>query len=922
MELQPSASTKSQSHSFRQVEKTEAVIMDNRIQFLKHSDKHSDINLSSSANSSTTTLPGVSPSPFSTSANNLKQNELPGLVHTWDTDDSIISTTVASSKNLLICGTQNGKILMFNLQDFTLISTITEDIAGSNLCLHLNDPQNYLFVAGSDSLVKIYDIEDVRTPKLIKIMYSSVDIGDIFALYYLESLQILFIGTQNASIIWFKLSLHDLQVMSHDHQELYLPHLRYNKFFDSIGPSGPNITNIISSKKASKFLTNINLCQINLTDGVTFAHFGYVYVLKVFVNEINKLKFPNFENILISGGGDGVINLWAMVHEETSESSHSNTNSDSHSKSTIGLSGIKLHKLKSLENEESVLSMEIHQTYLYVGLSNGTINVWDLLTFQLIKSFTIPNEPQINALKVLNDLIVFSTKSRLYILLIVNGKIIELNTKSSLTLHLFESNTDTNNHKEIQLVSGGVKNISLYKFESQSSNDLMFHWLQINNELMLRNLSKLITFKTVLKCRDAYIDESRNCVKFLIKLLDKFGAYKTNVIPIDNGNPIIISKFQNNKKLSSVKKILYYGHYDVVEANEHSDQWSTDPFEMVSKNGYLYGRGISDNKGPTLAIIHAIGELYQKKQLDIDITLVIEGEEENGSKHFQEKFLENISLIGDIDWILLSNSYWLDDFKPCLNYGLRGVINCSIQIESDKPDRHSGVDGGILKEPTMDIIQLLNTLVDNDDEEFKIKIPDFYKDIKSISGKEFELFKEIVDYNPSQFNLNELLTKWTKPSLTVHKIEVSGPQTDTIIPKLVKGSISVRIVPNQDLNSIKSNLIKHLTENFAKLKSNNHLKLNIFHEVEPWLGDYDSLIYKIIYSNIRKNWNQDPLLIREGGSIPTIRFLEKTLGASACQIPCGQSSDNAHLKDEKLRILNLFKLKDIFIDTFTELGTL
>lgn len=835
--------------------------------------------------------------------------EIPSLVHNWDTNDSIISSIVANSKQLLICGTQNGKILIFNLQNYTLISTITEDIAGSNLCLYLNELETCLFVAGSDSLIKIYDITSVNyeeSPKLVKIIYCSIDIGDIFALYYLESLHLLFIGTQNASIIWFKLSLADLKLVGKDDSKLDLPHLRYNKFFDSIGPSGPNITNIIGSKKASKFLTNINLCQVNLSDSLSFAHYGYVYVLKVFINEFNKLKFPNFDNILISGGGDGVINLWGLVnHPEP------------------GLSGIRLQKLKSLENEESILSMDINHTYLYVGLSNGVINVWDLLTFQLIKTYSIPNEPQINSLKVANNLIVYSTKLGSNILNGNNGQIVNLNNQSSLTLHLYKKHTDTNSaNRELHLISAGVNNINLYKFESRLCNELQINWnLKINNELLLRNLSKLIGFKTILKCEGEYIDESRDCVKLMIKLLDKFGACKTNVVPIDNGNPIIISKFQNNKKSPSVKKILYYGHYDVVEANEQSDNWSTNPFEMVSKNGYLYGRGISDNKGPTLAMIHAIGELYQAGDLNIDVMLIIEGEEENGSKQFQQKFLENLSLVGEVDWILLSNSYWLDDHRPCLNYGLRGVLNCSVEIESDKPDRHSGVDGGILKEPTMDLIQLFNTLVDLKSD-CKIQIPHFYDDIKPISGKELDLFKDIVDYDKSLFNLDELLTKWTKPSLTIHKIEVSGPQTDTIIPKLAKGSLSLRIVPNQDINSIKTNLIEHLTKNFALLNSNNHLKLEVFHEVEPWLGDYNNSIYKILYSNLKKNWQQDPLLIREGGSIPTIRFLEKTLKAPACQIPCGQASDNAHLKDEKLRILNLFKLKDTLIDTFTELGTL
>ena len=150
--------------------------------------------------------------------------------------------------------------------------------------------------------------------------------------------------------------------------------------------------------------------------------------------------------------------------------------------------------------------------------------------------------------------------------------------------------------------------------------------------------------------------------------------------------------------------------------------WKTDPFILTAKEGNLYARGVSDNKGPTLAAIYSVAELYHRQQLNCDVVFIIEGEEECGSIGFQKVINDNKQLISGgsgggngttgIDWIMLSNSYWLDDLTPCLNYGLRGVINASITIKSDKPDRHSGVDGGVSREPTMDMMHLLSTLVD------------------------------------------------------------------------------------------------------------------------------------------------------------------------------------------------------------------
>ncbi|WEJ94422.1 hypothetical protein PSN45_001906 [Yamadazyma tenuis] len=813
--------------------------------------------------------------------------EPPHLTHLWNSDDSIISSIIAPLRKRLICGTQNGKILIYSLEDYTHLETLSEpEMTGSNLCLSLTEDEKYLFTAGSDSLIKIYDLSSERI-QCIKIIYSSIDIGDIFSIYYCEFLKHLFIGCQNASIVWCKVDFSNVDyAIAIDRNNL--PHLRYNKFFDSTGPGGK----VSTQAKEINFLKEISLCEVETINSVSFAHFGYIYNLRVFTNEFLLSNFPQYSKILISGGGDGLINIWGIQCDPQTEK-------------------LTLSKVESLHNEESILSMHINQTYLYAGLSSGVINVWDLLTFQMIKSFSTPNNEQVNALVTMGQMIIYGNKLGLN--LIYNRRVYKLNSDPILTLYSYEYRPDD----QIALVAGGKKVVTLYNMVGSSERETIKTFKGVlNNDMLVKNLKKFISYKTISKYPELCMDDSRNCTKFLIKLFDSFGAKSTHLIPIDNGNPIIISTFKNTSNSKNAKRLLYYGHYDVVEAEERNN-WSVNPFELTNKNGYLYGRGSSDNKGPTLAIIHAIAELFESNELDVDFTFVIEGEEENGSKQFKETVLENLDLIGDIDWILLSNSYWLDDERPCLNYGLRGVINCSIQVESDHPDRHSGVHGGVCKEPTMDLVQVLNTLSDPVTNE--ILIPNFYDNINESSPKELEFFDKIVSYNP-KFRLDELIAQWTKPSFTIHKIEVSGPNNDTIIPKTATASVSMRIVPNQEVNQIKDSLINFLTDNFTKLNSTNKIDISISHEVEPWLGDVENTFYKVLYANLQKNWEIEPLLIREGGSIPSIRFLEKTLNAPACQIPCGQSSDNAHLQDEKLRFLNLVKLKDVVKDSIHDLS--
>ena len=859
-------------------------------------------------------FPSTSADGSSTNNTTFKNNtqlDLPKLIHKWSREDSVTCTITAPSKNLLICGTQRSKIFFFDLTNYALINEVScqSVYACTNLCFAISKDENYLFSAGSDSLIKIWDISDINNIPCIKIIYSPIDIGDIFSIYYYNDAKILFIGAQNASISWIQIDVHQIKhELAYGHTEksttntTNLPHFRYNKFFDSPGPGG-HLNNLQLRHQLAKSNNDISLCEISKENIVSFAHNGYIYGFGMVDNEFSTTKCSNFDRLLISSGGDGVLNLWGVL---------------------INDNKVSLKKIQSLENEESILSMHVRQTYVYLGLANGTVNVWDLLTYQLIKSIKISHEvEEVSTIALFGDVLFHGNKNGLNITS-KTGSTYKFLSNCILSIHLFNVN---GNH---YLAAGGFNCVYLFNINALSSpltisssspaksksNHLAFNF---NPDSLVENLSKLVNFKTILKYPALYIDDSRNCTKFLMRLLNKLGA-NTTLVPVDNGNPIIISKFDNSNSNPKAKKILWYSHYDVVETNEEQDEWDRNPFELQCEDGFLYGRGVSDNKGPTLAAIYSVAELYSKGQLGCDFIFIIEGEEECGSIDFQAKILENSALIGPVDWILLSNSYWLDDERPCLNYGLRGVVNCSVEIISKKPDRHSGVDGGVLKEPMMDLIQLLNTLQNQKTK--NINVPNFYDKINNASDCEMNFFQKIVDYNPQKFKLNELVSKWTKPSLTVHKIDVSGPNNDSVIPQTAKASLSIRIVPNQDTEEIKTSLIDYLKQQFDIMESENSIDLNIYHEVEPWFGNPDNEIYKILYEKIQKNWKMEPLLMREGGSIPSIRFLEKNFNAVACQIPCGQSSDNAHLKNERIRLLNLLKLKDILVDTIDELGSL
>jgi len=212
------------------------------------------------------------------------------------------------------------------------------------------------------------------------------------------------------------------------------------------------------------------------------------------------------------------------------------------------------------------------------------------------------------------------------------------------------------------------------------------------------------------------------------------------------------------------------------------------------------------------------------------------------------------------------------------------------------------------------------------------------------------------------------MQRWRYPNLTVHRIEVPEAKTAVTISGSAKATISIRIVPSQTAEQIANWLKTYLEAEFSKLQSGNTIEVNIRSKADPWLGNVQSEIYTALKSAIVDVWNpsgaqrsfptsaqdslskstaqqashqrpsqrrastlestgsftlanlpREPLLIREGGSIPAISFLEHEFNAPAAMFPMGQASDNAHLDNERIRVENLYKGREVLKQVFAEL---
>src|SRR6266536_4494446 len=200
---------------------------------------------------------------------------------------------------------------------------------------------------------------------------------------------------------------------------------------------------------------------------------------------------------------------------------------------------------------------------------------------------------------------------------------------------------------------------------------------------------------------DQYAERVSECANWLVKRLTRFGL-ETQLVPT-RGHSIVWAR---NKHQPGRRTVLIYGHYD-VQPPDPLELWDSPPFEPVLKNGYVFARGATDNKGQILSHIIGIEEALQKEgDLPVNVDLVIEGEEEVGSQHLG-KFLNDNRDALKCDVVLVSDTGMIAPRTPTLSYGLRGVAALEVKVIGPKMDLHSGIFGGAVANPAAAVARLL-----------------------------------------------------------------------------------------------------------------------------------------------------------------------------------------------------------------------
>jgi acetylornithine deacetylase/succinyl-diaminopimelate desuccinylase-like protein len=407
---------------------------------------------------------------------------------------------------------------------------------------------------------------------------------------------------------------------------------------------------------------------------------------------------------------------------------------------------------------------------------------------------------------------------------------------------------------------------------------------------------------------DDYSEKLNECAHWLVKKLNDIGL-TAELVPTP-GHPVVWAR---NKHQKDRRTVLIYGHYD-VQPPDPLDLWESPPFEPVLKDGYVFARGATDNKGQILSHILGVQEtIEQHGDLPVNLHFVIEGEEEIGSGNLGNFLSQNREAL-KCDVVVVSDTGMIARGVPTLGYGLRGITALEVKVIGPKIDLHSGVFGGAVANPVTALARLLATLHDRDGH---VAIPGFYEQVNPLEDWEREAWKKLpLDADkeilketgaPSLFGeagYSTLERLWARPTAEINGIGggYQGMGTKTVIASHAMAKLTFRLVPNQTGEEILELAKQHLRKN---LPPGVTLELTEGHSGPWYLTDPHSAQSQAAQRALRKAFNADVAVIREGGSIPIVSEFRNILGVETLLLGLALPDCRAHSPNENFPLENL-----------------
>ena len=402
----------------------------------------------------------------------------------------------------------------------------------------------------------------------------------------------------------------------------------------------------------------------------------------------------------------------------------------------------------------------------------------------------------------------------------------------------------------------------------------------------------------------AYKNEVRRCAEWLRCRLQAMDLKAT--LHETPGHPVLLAR---NEHLAGRRTVLLYGHYD-VQPPDPLEEWHSPPFEPVIRDGRIFCRGATDNKGQLMAHVTGLAQtICEFGQLPVNLIVLFEGEEEIGSpnlKPFLHAHREELAC----DVVAISDTGMVAPGVGTFTYGLRGIACMEIKVSGPSIDLHSGIFGGAVANPATAVARLAASLHDS---EGRVMIPGFYDAVRPIADWERQAWQELGDGDAETLALTgspelfgepgytERERRWGRPTAEVNGIGggYQGEGSKTVIPREALLKLSFRLVPDQDPTQVLD-----LAEHYLHSMAPRGVRMDIHrgHTGHAYLMDPHSPLGCAAQRALEKTFGGKVALIREGGSIPIVHAFKEVLGVDTLLLGLALPDCQAHAPNENFPV--------------------
>lgn len=434
-------------------------------------------------------------------------------------------------------------------------------------------------------------------------------------------------------------------------------------------------------------------------------------------------------------------------------------------------------------------------------------------------------------------------------------------------------------------------------------------------EIFLSDLTDLLTQPTISVTGEGV----SKCTSMVEQLCHDYGFDETKLVETPGQPAIVAHAFTDRGKGSAadeatnVPHVLIYGHYDVQPVT--ADEWTTPPFDPTRRSGpegreRIYARGAGDNKGQWFAHLCALRAWREQSMLPLNITLLLEGEEESGSPHL-DTVVERLADQGlDPDVAYVADGPIDASGSPHVLMGARGLLYVQLDVQGPNRDLHSGNYGGPVPNPAWELVRVLASMQDANG---RVSIDGFYDEVRAIDELDQKVLGNMpFDADAARSDLgigsfadgpgeSYLETLLYYPTLNIAGFVsgYGGKGTKTIIPSTAQVKIDMRLVADQDPGEIYDRFKHHVQSHCSGAVN---LEVSKLEAMYPQRTALDHPIRNPIMDAVAGGWDTDPILKPTlGGSLPTAAFT-RTFGVPTVVVPYANSDENNHSPDENLAI--------------------